>query len=68
MALSDKIKEIIGALTETINPSDDPYIDEPMEPDYDPEYAMDRNAALDPVFKEVNPLRKNRNNILITYQ
>ena len=68
MALSDKIKEIIGALTESINPmGEDPDYDG-LEPEYEPDYTMDRNAALDPVFKEVNPLRKNRNNIRVLPQ
>jgi len=60
MALSEKIKEIIGALTETLNPSDD-YIDESdVQDDFGAEYPTDKNAALEPVFKD-NPIRKRAN-------
>ena len=61
MALSEKIKEIIGALTETLNPSDD-YIDESeVQDDFGTEYPTDRNAALQPSFTETNPIRKRAN-------
>ncbi|MBR2068745.1 MAG: cell division protein SepF [Candidatus Gastranaerophilales bacterium] len=61
MALSEKIKEIIGALTETLNPSDD-YIDESdVQDEFSPEYPTDSNAALKPVFTETNPIRKRAN-------
>lgn len=67
MALSEKIKEIIGALTDSLNPGDDgDYVDE-MEQGYE-EYPTDRNVALDPVFKDSNPIRKNRNNLRVLPQ
>jgi len=60
MALSEKIKEIIGALTETLNPSEDIYEDETQD-DFGTEYPTDRNAALQPSFTETNPIRKRAN-------
>ena len=60
MALSEKIKEIIGALTETLNPSE--YIEEDeQQDDFGTEYPTDRNAALQPSFTETNPIRKRAN-------
>ena len=60
MALSEKIKEIIGALTETLNPTD--YIEEEEQgDDFGAEYPTDRNAALQPSFTETNPIRKRAN-------
>ena len=56
MALSEKIKEIIGALTETLNPTD--YIEEDeQQDDFGAEYPTEKNVALEPVFKD-NPIRK----------
>ena len=60
MALSEKIKEIIGALTDTLNPSDDIYEEETQD-DFGTEYPTDRNAALQPSFTETNPIRKRAN-------
>ena len=70
MAISEKIKEIIGVLTESLNPmpmGDDEY-DNEIEGAFESEYPTDRNAALDPVFKETNPLRKNRGNLRVLPQ
>ena len=69
MALSDKIKEIIGALTESINPMgpDDEYEDG-LETSYEAEYPIDRNAVLKPSFEETNPIRKNRSNLRVLPQ
>ncbi|MBQ8476629.1 hypothetical protein IJ531_06165, partial [bacterium] len=61
MALSEKIKEIIGALTETLNPTDDIYDDETNGEFEGAEYPTDRNAALQPSFMETNPIRKRAN-------
>ncbi len=67
MALSEKIKEIIGALTESLNP--EPYDEEEMpENTYEADYQTDRNAALAPSFVETNPLRKNRANLRVLPQ
>ncbi len=66
MALSEKIKEIIGALTETLNPSDEIY-EEEQQDDFGTEYPIDRNAALDPVFKD-NPIRKRATNLRVLPQ
>ena len=60
MALSEKIKEIIGALTDTLNPSDDIYEEETTD-DFGTEYPTDRNTALQPSFTETNPIRKRAN-------
>ena len=60
MALSEKIKEIIGALTDTLNPGD--YIeDDEQQGEFGSEYPTDRNAALQPSFMETNPIRKRAN-------
>ena len=59
MALSEKIKEIIGALTDTLNPSDDIYEDEQQD-DFGTIYPTDSNAAMKPVFED-NPVRKRGN-------
>lgn len=67
MALTEKIKEIIGALTESISPSD--YEDEElMDQNYETEYPTDRNAVLQPSFTETAPVRKNRNNLRVISQ
>ena len=67
MALSEKIKEIIGALTDTLNPSDDGYDGaEEIDGGYDSNYPTDRNVALQPVLAE-SPIRK-RNNLRILPQ
>jgi len=63
MALSEKIKDIIGALTESLNPggydSDDLYQD---ERDYDnATYPTNANAALEPSFTETNPMKRRSN-------
>ena len=60
MALSEKIKEIIGALTETLNPTEDIYEETDKQSRFGTEYPTDNNAALDPVFKE-NPIKKRAN-------
>ena len=68
MALSEKIKEIIGALTDSLNPmGEDTYEDE-IENGYDSDYPTDRNAALQPSFTETNPIRKNRANLRVLPQ
>ena len=63
MALSEKIKDIIGALTESLNPSgydaDDLY---PEDGEYEnATYPTNANAALEPTFTETNPVRKRSN-------
>ena len=67
MALSEKIKEIIGALTETLNPVDVEYEDE-IERGFEAEYPTEENTALKPSFMETNPIRKNRSNLRVLPQ
>ena len=64
MALSEKIKEIIGDLVGTLNPYDE--IEEPEE--IETQYPTDRNAALQPSFTETNPLKKRANLRVINQQ
>jgi len=63
MALSEKIKEIIGALTESLNPSytDDVYSEDEEDTYGNPSYPTNANAALEPSFTETNPIRKRSN-------
>ena len=67
MALSEKIKEIIGALTDSLNPGYGDEIEE-LEPEFEGEYPVDRNAALQPSFTETNPIRKSRANLRVLPQ
>lgn len=68
MALSEKIKEIIGALTDSFNP--EPYEDETTDDGaYESvDYQTDRNAALAPSFVETNPSKRNRGNLRVLPQ
>ena len=66
MALSEKIKEIIGALTESFSP-EEPY-DDDLDTGFESEYPTDRNAALQPSFAETNPIRKNKANLRVLPQ
>ena len=71
MALSEKIKEIIGDLVGSLNPmgpDDEVYEPDELDNAYGPEFPTKDNAALDPVFKETNPIRKNRPNIRVLPQ
>ena len=68
MALSEKIKEIIGALTETLNPSDDIYEETDEQGDFNSDYPTDRNAALQPAFTETNPLKPKRPSLTLLRQ
>lgn len=68
MALSEKIKEIIGALTDSLNPMGEEPYDEDMETGFESEYPVDNNAALKPSFTETNPIRKNRSNLRVLPQ
>ena len=61
MALSEKIKEIIGALTDTLNPDSGYGEEEGIEDEFQPEFATDRNAALQPVLTETNPIKRRAN-------
>ena len=56
MALTEKFKEIIGMLTDSLNPGDDGYDDEPEN--YGTEYPTDRNAALQPVLAETQSRKR----------
>lgn len=71
MALSEKIKEIIGDLVGSLNPMgadiDEVYGNDIGE-GYSPEFPTNDNAALNPVFKETNPVRKNRPNLRVLSQ
>ncbi len=68
MALSEKIKEIIGALTDSLNPMSEEVYEDEIENGYDSEYPVERNAALQPSFTETNPIRKNRSNLRVLPQ
>ena len=67
MALSEKIKEIIGALTDSITGGEEVY-DETYETEFDAAYPTDKNAALDPHFTETNPIKKSRANLRLLPQ
>ena len=66
MALSEKIKEIIGALTESFSPEEQ--YDDDLDTGFESEYPTDRNAALQPSFVETNPIRKNKANLRVLPQ
>ena len=68
MALSEKIKEIIGALTDSLNPMSEEVYEDEIENGYESEYPVERNAALQPSFTETNPIRKNRSNLRVLPQ
>ena len=60
MALTEKIKEIIGVLTESLNPVDEDREYEELESNFTSDFPTDRNAALQPMLSE-NPIRKRSN-------
>jgi len=66
MALTEKIKEIIGALTDAVNPMAEPEYED-IETNYT-EYPIEDNQALKPAFTETNPIRKNRANLRVLPQ
>ena len=68
MALSEKIKEIIGALTDSLNPMSEEVYEDEIESGYDSEYPVERNTALQPSFTETSPIRKNRSNLRVLPQ
>ncbi len=69
MALSEKIKEIIGALTDSLNPmGEEREYEDDIEGAYEGEYLTDKNTALQPSFTETNPIRKNRANLRVLPQ
>ncbi len=68
MALSEKIKEIIGALTDSLNPMGEEVYDEEIDNGYDTDYPTDANRALQPSFSEANPIRKSRPNLRVLPQ
>lgn len=68
MALSEKIKEIIGALTESFTPIGEEQYDDDLDGGFDSDYPTDRNAALQPSFTETNPIRKNKSNLRVLPQ
>ena len=68
MALSEKIREIIGALTDSFTPIGEEQYDDDLDGGYDSEYPTDRNAALQPSFTETNPIRRNKANLRVLPQ
>ncbi len=71
MALSEKIKEIIGDLVGSLNPmepDDEVYGTDELDNNYGSEFPTTDNAALNPVFKETNPIRKSRSNLRVLPQ
>lgn len=67
MALPEKIKEIIGALTDSFNPMCEEQYEEELENGFESEYPVDRNAALQPSFAET-AVRKTRSNLRVLPQ
>ena len=67
MALSEKIKEIIGALTDSITGGEEAYDEPDYNDGYEATYPTEKNAALDPVFSET-PIRKSRANLRLLPQ
>lgn len=65
MALSEKIKEIIGALTDSITGGEEPY--DEIETEFDATYPTEENAALKPMFAE-QPIKKSRANLRVLPQ
>jgi len=68
MALTEKIKEIIGVLTDSINPMDPDDYGDDIETTYDSEYPIENNQALKPNFTETTPVRKSRANLRVLPQ
>ena len=68
MALSEKIKEIIGALTETLNPGNDEWEETDEQGEFSSDYPTDMNAALKPAFTETNPIKRSRGTLTILPQ
>ena len=68
MALTEKIKEIIGVLTDSINPIPDDVYEDDIETNYDSEYPIENNQALKPSFTETAPVRKSRANLRVLPQ
>ena len=68
MALTDKFKEIIGAIFDTVNPDPDPY---PFEPEGEPtgagmEYPTSGGYALSPEFVDSeNPIENRKSKIRV---
>lgn len=58
MALTDKIKDIIGALTDSLNPIEEEYPGE--EETFEAEYPTENNAALNPIFQD-SPIKRRPN-------
>ena len=67
MALSEKIKEIIGALTDSLNPMGEEQYEDEFEGGFEATYPTEKNAALDPVFSE-SPIKKTRGNLRVLPQ
>ena len=68
MALSEKIKEIIGALTDSLNPMGEEQYEDEFEGGFETAYPTDKNAALEPHFSETNPIKKSRANLRLLPQ
>lgn len=68
MALSEKIKEIIGALTDSLNPMGEEQYEDEMEGGFESDFPTDRNAALQPSFTETTPAKKPRANLRVLPQ
>lgn len=68
MALSEKIKEIIGALTDSLNPMGEEVYEDEVENGYDADYPSEGNRALQPSFSELNPKRNTRANLRVLPQ
>ncbi len=58
MALTEKIKEIIGVLTDSINPIGEEVYEDDIETSYDSDYPIENNQALKPSFTETAPRKR----------
>ena len=71
MALTEKIKQIIGFLSDSINPMDPEDLyggDDDIETNYDAVYPVENAQALKPSFTETAPVRKTRPNLRVLPQ
>ena len=59
-SVSDKIKSIVGFLTSPFESGKDEDFFGELGEEFEPGYETDRNAALEPVFKQTSPIRNER--------
>lgn len=59
-SVSDKIKSIVGFLTSPFESGKDDDFFGGLEEEFEPEYGTNRNAALEPAFKQTSPIKQDR--------